>query len=104
MTDVTPAQARRIAQALHDTPPPRLTARRPSGWRIDWPYGARLATITAPCGEAVDALQAVSWDWNPPEGGSSRMTGPPPTEDDLARWLAEYVEENGERHLCGWTP
>lgn len=76
--------------------PARVVVQHVSGWRIDWTEGARLAGIHAPDGEGLDAVQVVAWEWAPVEGGSSHMTGPPPTSDDLARALVEYVRDNAE--------
>lgn len=74
--------------------PGRVVVQHVTGWRITWPEGARLADITDPAGVCVDAVQVTEWDWNPPEGGASRMTGEPPGTEDLARALAEYVAEH----------
>lgn len=41
-------------------------------------------------------MQVVAWEWDPAEGGRSRMIGEPPTAEDLAAALAEYVEANAD--------
>lgn len=76
--------------------PARVVVQHVSGWRIDWTEGARLAEVFGPNGETLDAVQVVGWEWAPPEGGRSRMTGEPPTSDDLAHALTEYVRDNAE--------
>lgn len=63
-----------------------------AGWRITWHEGARTADLLDPHGSAVDCVQVVAWEWDPAEGGPSRMSGPPPTVEDLRRALREYVE------------
>lgn len=76
--------------------PARVVVQHVSGWRIDWTEGNRTADVFTPDGAALGAVQVVGWDWAPPEGGRSRMAGEPPTTDDLARALAEYVRDNAD--------
>lgn len=76
--------------------PARVVVHHLSGWRITWTEGARLAEIAAPNGDVLDAVQVVEWEWDPAEGGPSRMTGERPTSEHLAAALAEYVEGNAD--------
>lgn len=76
--------------------PARVVVQHVTGWRIDWTEGARTAEVFGPDGVMLDAVQVVGWEWSPPEGGRSRMTGEPPTSDDLAAALAEWVEANAD--------
>lgn len=75
---------------------PRMVVQHVSGWRLDWTEGARIADVSGPDGQPVDCVQVVGWDWAPPEGGPSRMTGPLPTPDELCQALADFVWDNAE--------
>lgn len=77
---------------MSTTEPRTITYLHPSGWRIEWPEGARLATITDPAGAALDAVQVVEWDWAPEDGGMSRATSTA-TRHDLAEHLAAYCRD-----------
>lgn len=76
--------------------PAETVVEHSSGWRIRHTTGARLAEVYSPSGEVLDAVQAVAWAWDPPEGGSSRQDGPDPTSDELADLLAEWARDNAE--------
>ena len=76
--------------------PGRVVVAHVTGWRIDWTEGARLADIIGPDGTTLDGVQVVAWEWDPAEGGRSRMIGEPPIAEDLAAALAEYVEANAD--------
>ena len=76
--------------------PARVVVQHVSGWRIDYTEGARTADIFTPAGEPIDAPQVIEWEWDPPERGPSRADGPPPTPDQLAATLTEWVTDNHE--------
>lgn len=76
--------------------PARHVVQHVTGWRIDWTEGARLAEVFTPDGEMLDAVSVQGWEWAPPEGGPARADGPPPTPEDLAAALAEYVQGSHE--------
>ena len=74
----------------------RTTVRHDDRWTITHTAGARLADITDPSGNLIDAVQVVEWDWAPTEGGASHATSTA-TVESLSAALVEYVRDHHDQ-------